>query len=98
MCRPTNETTMCRAMGYLTPGIINYCTYDATVEFRCLDVRVFSWEAPFEDMPVLTYKQIVRCEMSVPDFVSPEARDIVNPVSQYSMRRTTNTNALAFGR
>lgn len=68
------------------------------MEFRCLDVRDFSWEGAFEDRPVFTYKLIVRCEMSVPDFVSPEAKNIVNPVSQYSMRLAINTNALAFGR
>lgn len=34
-------------------------------------------EAPFEDTQVLTYKRIVRCEMTVPSYVSPEAKDLI---------------------
>ena len=33
-------------------------------------------EAPFEDTQVLTCKRIVRCEMTVPSYVSPEAKDL----------------------
>lgn len=43
------------------------------------------WEATFEDTPVPTYKRIDCCGMTVPDFVSAEARDLINDLSQYSM-------------
>jgi aurora kinase len=34
-------------------------------------------EAPFEDTPVMTQRRIARADMSVPSFVSPEARDLI---------------------
>ena len=37
-------------------------------------------EAPFEDTPVMTQRRIVRGEMTIPSFVSPEARDLIKKV------------------
>lgn len=73
---------------YLAPEIVNLYTYNAAVDLWSLGVLMYDFlvgEAPFEDTPVLTYKRIVRCQISVPDFVSPEAKDIITSVSQYSM-------------
>lgn len=85
---PSNRRkTMCGTMDYLAPEIVNHYTYNAAVDLWSLGVLMYEFlvgEAPFEDTPVLTYKRIVRCEMSVPDFVSPEAKDLINSVSQYS--------------
>ncbi|KFZ03453.1 hypothetical protein V502_10934 [Pseudogymnoascus sp. VKM F-4520 (FW-2644)] len=79
---PSNRRkTMCGTMDYLAPEIVNHYTYNAAVDLWSLGVLMYEFlvgEAPFEDTPVLTYKRIVRCEMSVPDFVSPEAKDLIN--------------------
>lgn len=40
-------------------------------------------EAPFEDTPVMTQRRIARGEMTVPAFVSPEAKDLIKRVSHY---------------
>ncbi|CAG8885032.1 unnamed protein product [Penicillium nalgiovense] len=34
-------------------------------------------EAPFEDTPAMTQRRITRADMSVPSFVSPEAKDLI---------------------
>ena len=40
-------------------------------------------EAPFEDTPAMTQRRISRADMSIPSFVSPEAKDLIKRVSQY---------------
>ncbi len=39
-------------------------------------------EAPFEDTPVMTHKRIARADMTIPSFVSPEARDLIKKVCE----------------
>lgn len=82
---PSNRrTTMCRTMDYLAPEIVNHYTYNTAVDLWGLGVLMYELlvgEAPFEDTPVPTYRRIVRCEMTVPSFVSPEAKNLINSVS-----------------
>ncbi|OBT61358.1 hypothetical protein VE03_09320 [Pseudogymnoascus sp. 23342-1-I1] len=79
---PSNRRkTMCGTMDYLAPEIVNHYTYNTAVDLWSLGVLMYELlvgEAPFEDTPVLTYKRIVRCEMTVPSFVSPEAKDLIH--------------------
>ncbi|KFY58693.1 hypothetical protein V496_06006 [Pseudogymnoascus sp. VKM F-4515 (FW-2607)] len=79
---PSNRRkTMCGTMDYLAPEIVNHYTYNTAVDLWSLGVLMYELlvgEAPFEDTPVLTYKRIVRCEMTVPSFVSPGAKDLIN--------------------
>ncbi|KFY37349.1 hypothetical protein V494_04785 [Pseudogymnoascus sp. VKM F-4513 (FW-928)] len=79
---PSNRrTTMCGTMDYLAPEIVNHYTYNTAVDLWSLGVLMYELlvgEAPFEDTPVLTYKRIVRRDMTVPSFVSPEAKDLIN--------------------
>lgn len=75
---------MCGTMDYLAPEIVNHYSYNTAVDLWSLWALMYELlvgEAPFEDTPVLTYRRIVRCEMTVPSFVSPEAKDLVNNVS-----------------
>jgi aurora kinase len=37
-------------------------------------------EAPFEDTPSMTQKRIARGEMTIPPFVSAEAKDLIKKV------------------
>lgn len=82
---PSNRRkTMCGTMDYLAPEIVNHYSYNTAVDLWSLGVLMYELlvgEAPFEDTPVLTYRRIVRCEMTVPSFVSPEAKDLINSVS-----------------
>ncbi|CZS93427.1 probable protein kinase Eg22 [Rhynchosporium agropyri] len=82
---PNNRrNTMCGTLDYLPPEMIkpgsqdNY--YTEKVDLWSLGVLTYEFlvgEAPFEDTPVMTQRRIARGEMTVPSFVSPEARDLI---------------------
>jgi aurora kinase, other len=85
---PNNRRkTMCGTLDYLPPEMIkpgssdNY--YSEKVDLWSLGVLTYEFlvgEAPFEDTPVMTQRRIARCEMTVPGFVSPEAKDLIKRV------------------
>lgn len=82
---PNNRrNTMCGTLDYLPPEMIkpgreeNW--YSEKVDLWSLGVLMFEFlvgEAPFEDTPVMTQRRIARGEMTVPGFVSSEARDLI---------------------
>jgi aurora kinase len=86
---PNNRrNTMCGTLDYLPPEMIkpgsqdNY--YSEKVDLWSLGVLMYEFlvgEAPFEDTPVMTQRRIARGEMTIPGFVSPEARDLIKRVS-----------------
>ena len=88
---PNNRrNTMCGTLDYLPPEMItggkgeNY--YDEKVDLWSLGVLTYEFlcgEAPFEDTPVMTQRKIARCEMTIPGYVSAEARDLIKKVSFY---------------
>ncbi|KAK0284904.1 spindle assembly checkpoint kinase [Friedmanniomyces endolithicus] len=82
---PNNRrNTICGTLDYLPPEMIkpnreeNW--YSEKVDLWSLGVLTYEFlvgEAPFEDTPVMTQRRIARGEMSVPSFVSAEARDLI---------------------
>ncbi|KAK1523237.1 hypothetical protein CPAR01_14090 [Colletotrichum paranaense] len=82
---PNNRrNTMCGTLDYLPPEMIkpgssdNY--YNEKVDLWSLGVLTYEFlvgEAPFEDTPVMTQRRIARADMTVPSFVSPEAKDLI---------------------
>ncbi|KAI4257218.1 MAG: hypothetical protein LQ352_001716 [Teloschistes flavicans] len=82
---PNNRrNTMCGTLDYLPPEMIkpgsqeNY--YNEKVDLWSLGVLTYEFlvgEAPFEDTPVMTQRRIARGEMTVPNFVSSEARNLI---------------------
>jgi aurora kinase len=86
---PNNRRqTMCGTLDYLPPEMLkqgaqdNY--YSEKVDLWSLGVLVYEFlvgEAPFEDTPVMTHRRIARADMSVPSFISPEAKDLIKRVS-----------------
>lgn len=88
---PNNRrNTMCGTLDYLPPEMIkpgsqdNY--YNEKVDLWSLGVLTYEFlvgEAPFEDVPLMTQRRIARGEMTVPSFVSPEAKDLIKRVRQY---------------
>jgi aurora kinase len=83
---------MCGTLDYLPPEMLkpgsqdNY--YNEKVDLWSLGVLTYEFlvgEAPFEDTPVMTQRRIARADMSVPSFVSPEAKDLIKRVSFPSM-------------
>ncbi|KAF1811914.1 serine/threonine-protein kinase-like protein [Eremomyces bilateralis CBS 781.70] len=85
---PNNRRdTMCGTLDYLPPEMISGRsknggdrTYSEKVDLWALGVLTYEFlvgEAPFEDTHVMTQRRIVRCEMTIPGFVSSEARDLI---------------------
>lgn len=87
---PNNRrATLCGTLDYLPPEMIRPGSkdsyYDEKVDLWSLGVLTYEFlvgEAPFEDTPVMTQKRIARCEMTVPSFVSSEAKDLIKRVSE----------------
>ncbi len=86
---PNNRrNTICGTLDYLPPEMIKPGSqenfYNEKVDLWSLGVLTYEFlvgEAPFEDTPVMTQRRIARGEMTVPKFVSPEARDLIERVS-----------------
>lgn len=81
------RNTMCGTLDYLPPEMLkpgssdNY--YNEKVDLWSLGVLTYEFlvgEAPFEDIPVMTQRRIARADMTVPSFVSPEAKDLIKKV------------------
>lgn len=82
------RATLCGTLDYLPPEMIKSGnkdnTYDEKVDLWSLGVLTYEFlvgEAPFEDTPVMTQRRIARADMTIPSFVSPEARDLIKRVS-----------------
>ncbi|KAI1771407.1 kinase-like protein [Hypoxylon cercidicola] len=80
----SRRQTMCGTLDYLPPEMIkpgssdNY--YNEKVDLWSLGVLTYEFlvgEAPFEDTPVMTQRRIAKADMTIPSFVSPEARDLI---------------------
>ncbi|KAF2149994.1 serine/threonine-protein kinase Eg2 [Myriangium duriaei CBS 260.36] len=81
---PNNRRqTMCGTLDYLPPEMLrgkDENWYNEKVDLWSLGVLTYEFlvgEAPFEDTPVMTQRRIARGEMSIPSFVSAEARDLI---------------------
>lgn len=86
---PNNRRkTLCGTLDYLPPEMLgpgtSDCCYDEKVDLWSLGVLLYEFlvgQAPFEDTPTMTRIRIRRAEMSIPSFVSVEARDLIKRVS-----------------
>ncbi|OTB08647.1 hypothetical protein M426DRAFT_316655 [Hypoxylon sp. CI-4A] len=80
----SRRQTMCGTLDYLPPEMLkpgssdNY--YNEKVDLWSLGVLTYEFlvgEAPFEDTPVMTQRRIAKADMTIPSFVSPEAKDLI---------------------
>lgn len=86
---PNNRRqTMCGTLDYLPPEMLKPGTsdnfYNEKVDLWSLGVLTYEFlvgEAPFEDTPIMTQRRIARGDMTVPPFVSAEAKDLIHRVS-----------------
>ncbi|KAF3906168.1 hypothetical protein ABW20_dc0100757 [Dactylellina cionopaga] len=78
---PTNRrTTLCGTLDYLPPEMLRGDSHGEKVDLWSLGVLMYEFlvgAAPFEDTPLETQKRIVKLNFKIPDFVSPEARDLI---------------------
>lgn len=92
---PNNRrNTMCGTLDYLPPEMLKPGSqenfYNEKVDLWSLGVLMYEFlcgEAPFEDTPVMTQRRIARREMTVPPYVSAEAKDLVEKVSLPELSR-----------
>jgi len=78
--------TMCGTLDYLPPEMLrgkddNW--YNEKVDLWSLGVLTYEFlcgEAPFEDTPVMTQRRIAKGEMTIPAYVSAEAKDLIKKV------------------
>ncbi|KIX00786.1 uncharacterized protein Z518_09851 [Rhinocladiella mackenziei CBS 650.93] len=83
---PNNRRqTMCGTLDYLPPEMLKPGSsdnfYTEKVDLWSLGVLTYEFlvgEAPFEDTPIMTQRRIARGDMSVPSFVSAEAKDLIH--------------------
>lgn len=88
---PNNRRqTMCGTLDYLPPEMLKPGSgdnwYGEKVDLWSLGVLTYEFlvgEAPFEDTMIMTQRRITRADMTVPSFVSPEAKDLIKRVSFY---------------
>ncbi|KAJ4304016.1 spindle assembly checkpoint kinase [Collariella sp. IMI 366227] len=82
---PNNRRkTLCGTLDYLPPEMIKSGSkdnwYNEKVDLWSLGVLTYEFlvgEAPFEDTPIMTQKRIARADMTIPDWVSKEAKDLI---------------------
>lgn len=86
---PNNRrNTMCGTLDYLPPEMLKSGSrdenwYNEKVDLWSLGVLTYEFlvgEAPFEDTPVMTQRKIARADMTIPSFVSAEAKDLIKRV------------------
>lgn len=85
---PNNRrNTMCGTLDYLPPEMIKPGSqenfYNEKVDLWSLGVLTYEFlvgEAPFEDTPIMTQRRIARGEMTVPSFISAEAKNLIQRV------------------
>ncbi|KAI1191140.1 Pkinase-domain-containing protein [Nemania serpens] len=80
----SRRKTMCGTLDYLPPEMLKPGSsdnwYNEKVDLWSLGVLTYEFlvgEAPFEDTYVMTQRRIARADMSIPSFVSPEAKDLI---------------------
>lgn len=78
------RTTMCGTLDYLPPEMLNGSNFhNEKVDLWSLGVLTYEFlvgAAPFEDSPVETQRRIVKADMKIPAYVSPEAADLIRKV------------------
>jgi aurora kinase, other len=85
---PNNRRqTLCGTLDYLPPEMLDGSAHHTEkVDLWSLGVLMYEFltgNAPFEDTPMKTQMRIVKGDMKVPDYVSPEAADLIKKVYLY---------------
>jgi aurora kinase len=80
--------TFCGTLDYLSPEMIEAesqnISYSQEVDLWALDILTYEFlvgEPPFQDTQMMTLRRIAKGEMTVPSFVSPEAKDVIQRAS-----------------
>jgi aurora kinase len=82
------RNTVCGTLDYMPPEMMkpgsDENSYSKKIDSWSLGVLIYEFlvgKPPFEDSDILTQRRIANCEMTVPEHVSPEAKDLIERVS-----------------
>jgi aurora kinase, other len=81
----TRRTTLCGTLDYLPPEMVEGKDHNEKVDLWSLGVLAYEFlvgSPPFEELSGYgaTYKRIARVDLKIPEFVTPEARDLIQKV------------------
>ncbi|KAL1925498.1 uncharacterized protein VTP21DRAFT_381 [Calcarisporiella thermophila] len=85
----TRRTTLCGTLDYLPPEMVEGKDHNEKVDLWSLGVLCYEFLVgvpPFEDLSgqTATYKRIARVDLKIPDYVSPEAKDLITKLLQHN--------------
>ncbi|KAI1744001.1 kinase-like domain-containing protein [Xylaria scruposa] len=79
------RVTKCGTFDYMPPEMVHRRkldrSYDEKVDLWALGVLIYEFlvgQPPFEGTPQITKKRIMKADMRIPAYVSPEAKDLIN--------------------
>lgn len=83
----TRRATLCGTLDYLPPEMVEGRDHNEKVDLWSLGVLCYEFivgNPPFEDMSghTATYKRIAKVDLKVPEYVSPEAKDLITKVCE----------------
>lgn len=81
----SRRSTLCGTLDYLPPEMVENKDHNEKVDLWSLGVLTYEFlvgNPPFEDLSghAATYKRIAKVELRIPDFVSADARDLIQKV------------------
>ncbi|KAI8092997.1 kinase-like domain-containing protein [Halteromyces radiatus] len=84
----SRRSTLCGTLDYLPPEMVEGKNHDVNADIWSLGVLLYEMicgKPPFEDTEgdKETYQRIIQVDISYPDFVSKEARDLIQKLLQY---------------
>lgn len=89
----SRRRTMCGTLDYLPPEMADPRRaegyYNEKVDVWSLGVLMYEFltgQAPFEDTPAMTKRRIAKGDMTIPSYVSTEAKDLIRKVSRRTRR------------
>ncbi|BFZ60408.1 spindle assembly checkpoint kinase [Saitoella coloradoensis] len=97
----SRRTTLCGTLDYLPPEMVEGKEHGAHVDLWSLGVLTYEFlvgNPPFEDLNgyAATYKRIAKVDLKIPDYVSPEAKDLITKLLQYNPDKRMSVDQVAF--
>ncbi|KAJ3415418.1 spindle assembly checkpoint kinase [Chytridiales sp. JEL 0842] len=85
----TRRQTLCGTLDYLPPEMVEGKDHNEAVDLWSLGILCYEFLVgvpPFEDHTSYkaTYRRIAKVDLHVPDYVSPDAKDLITQLLQYN--------------